>query len=153
MVAENAAMSALGDIIPDAEVLLGLQPEEVGVALLEVLNSPSYPEEKFNPHNVIRGLFRVPNEVYPSERQIEIEHALMEAWTWLQNEGLIAPLPDVGEAKGGWCFVTRRGRELGSRSDLDAYRRASALPKGLLHAAIRRLLDQLHSWEIRHRRL
>lgn len=60
----------------------------------------------------------------------------MEAWTWLQNEGLIAPLPDAGEAKGGWCFVTRRGMDLRSPGDLDAYRRASALPKSLLHAAI-----------------
>ncbi len=129
-------MPTLGDIIPDADVLLGLQPEEVGAALLAVLNSRGAPAQEFNPHNILGELFPLHNEVYPRERQDEIGQALMEAWTWLRREGLTATDPDATSAKGGWAFVTRRGRELRSVGDLDAYRQASALPKNLLHPAI-----------------
>ena len=126
-------MPTLGDIIPDADVLLGLQPEEVGGALLVVLNSRGTPTETFHPQNMISDLFPLNNEVYPRERQEEIGQALMEAWTWLRREGLTATDPDVSNARGGWAFVTRRGRELRSIGDLDAYRQASSLPKNLLH--------------------
>ncbi len=129
-------MPTLGDIIPDADVLLGLQPEEVGAALLSVLNSRGTPEQIFHPQNMIGEHFPLNNEVYPPERRDEIGRALMEAWTWLRREGLIATVPEVTDAKGGWAFVTRRGRELRSVGDLDAYRQASALPKNLLHPAI-----------------
>jgi hypothetical protein len=44
---------------------------------------------------------------YPPEFHTAIGRALMEAWLWLEREGLIAPDPDKGGQ--GWVFVTRRG--------------------------------------------
>jgi uncharacterized protein (TIGR02391 family) len=57
----------------------------------------------------------------------------MEAWVWLEREGLIAPKP--GQS-GEWVFVTRRGRKIKDRSGLDSYRRSDLLPRHLLHPII-----------------
>lgn len=68
---------------------------------------------------------------YPEGRRKEIEHALLEAWNWLVQEGLIAPTADHG-----WHFITRRGKKLSSRVSLAAYRNTVALPRKLLHPNI-----------------
>lgn len=70
---------------------------------------------------------------YPSEKQEACSRALMEAWVWLEREGLIAPRPGQ---QGEWVFITRRGRQAGSPEALRAYRRANMLPRQLLHASI-----------------
>lgn len=57
----------------------------------------------------------------------------MEAWVWLEREGLIAPSPQQG---GDWVFITRRGQSLKTAPDLAAYRNANLLPKALLHPSI-----------------
>jgi uncharacterized protein (TIGR02391 family) len=53
---------------------------------------------------------------------------------WLQGEGLVAPKPD--DAHGHWYFVTRKGRQLKTGEQIDAYHRAAAFPRQLLHAAV-----------------
>jgi uncharacterized protein (TIGR02391 family) len=58
----------------------------------------------------------------------------MEAWSWLEREGMIAYDPNgVG---GDWVFVTRRGARMRTADDLKAYRLAEKLPRQLLHPAI-----------------
>jgi uncharacterized protein (TIGR02391 family) len=49
----------------------------------------------------------------------------MEAWVWLEREGLIAPRPR--ETSGQWVFVTRRGKSLKNRSDFSAHQRTNLL--------------------------
>jgi uncharacterized protein (TIGR02391 family) len=57
----------------------------------------------------------------------------MEAWGWLERENLIARKPgDTSE----FVFITRRGQQMTSAADLQAYRRAAFLPRQLLHPAI-----------------
>jgi len=48
------------------------------------------------------------------DQQGEISKALMEAWVWLEREGLIAPKP---ESQGNVVFVTGRGKRLKNASD------------------------------------
>jgi uncharacterized protein (TIGR02391 family) len=72
-------------------------------------------------------------EGYPREYQERISYALMEAWVWLEREGLLAPRPGT---QGEWVFVTRRGRQLATREDLDRYRHGELLPRQLLHPRI-----------------
>jgi len=78
--------------------------------------------------------FSLPHTIreYPEEHHKIISRALMEAWVWLEREGLIAPEP--GEE--GWVFVTRRGQQLRNAADLTAYRRSDLLPRRLLHPVI-----------------
>ena len=115
-------------LIPDPEALLALEPEELAGAVLQCLNSlNSSSSGQLNRYN-----FSLPNTVqeYPPEYQTRISEALMEAWVWLEREGLLAPKPGSG---GEWVFVTRRGRQLATAEDLASYRRSNVLPRRSLH--------------------
>lgn len=121
---------SIQSLIPDAQTLLALEPEELAGVLLQYLNSLPETSSDLNRHN-----FSLPNTVqeYPRECHAQLGRALMEAWVWLEREGLLAPSPQQG---GDWVFITRRGRSLKSAADLAAYRKANLLPKALLHPSI-----------------
>lgn len=122
---------SIHSIIPDPETLLVLEPEELAGIILEYLNSLSPGESgQLNRYN-----FSLPNTVkdYPYQYQERISQALMEAWVWLEREGLIAPKPG---SQGEWVFITRRGMLLKNATDLQAYRKAELLPRHLLHPVI-----------------
>src|SRR5574341_114760 len=122
---------SISSIIPDPETLLALEPEELAGVVLEYLNSLSENDlGQLNRYN-----FSLPHTVqgYPSQYREKIGQALMEAWVWLEREGLIAPRPG---SQGEWVFITRRGRRLKKTADLQAYRRADLLPRHLLHPLI-----------------
>ena len=124
-------MSSFYEFMPNYEVLLDLEPEELAGIILEYLNSIP------NPSELTRYAFGSPETVaeYPSEHQENIRQVLIEGWVWLENEGLIA-LSRAGSFDGGKIFITRRGRKLKTSEDLEAYRRANLLPKKLLHPVI-----------------
>ncbi len=113
-------------LLPDAEALLALEPEELAGVVLQYLVS-SGSEGQLNRYN-----FSLPHTVkeYPPEYRESISMALMEAWVWLEREGLLAPKPGT---QGEWIFVTRRGRQLATPKDLQAYRRGNLLPRQSLH--------------------
>ena len=117
-------------IIQDHEKLLALAPEELAGVVLECLNSLPENSGQLNRYN-----FSLPHTVkeYPQAHQESISRALMEAWVWLEREGLIAPRP--GDT-GNWVFITRRGKTLTSASDFKGYRLADILPRQLLHPVI-----------------
>ncbi len=72
-------------------------------------------------------------EGYPEAKREAASRALMEAWVWLEREGLLAPRPgDTGDG----VFITRRGEVAATPDALKAYRRANLLPKQLLHPRI-----------------
>jgi len=126
-------MPPISELLPDAEVLLDLEPEQLAGYLLEHLNSLPEPERaRLNRYN-----FFLPGagaaRGYPAGRQGEILRALMEAWVWLEAEGLLAPQPGT---HGEWQFITRRGRRLAGRVDFDAFRMSKLLPRGQLHPLI-----------------
>jgi uncharacterized protein (TIGR02391 family) len=60
--------------------------------------------------------------------------AFLEAWVWLEREGLI--LPRIGAGHPDWITISRRGLRMRARADVAAYRLASLLPAGQLHPAI-----------------
>lgn len=117
-------------IIPDAEALLKLEPEELAGVVLQYLNT--CPE---NGGDLNRYNFGLPHivEQYPEKYRSEISKALMEAWMWLEREGLLAPKPGTD---GNWVFITRRGKQIKKSSDLDKYLKSNMLPKQLLHPLI-----------------
>src|SRR5271156_4606595 len=113
------------EIVPDWRDLVALEPEELAGVLIMHLNSLSPNEhQRLIKHN----FFRSPAVLaYPREAHDTVAKALAEAWAWLERECLIAAQPaDVGH-----MTVTRRGQKLVARSDYDAYRRASALPRAM----------------------
>jgi len=126
----------LQELLPDAEVVLALQPEELAGLLLEVLNSSI----EFGKGRARENYFHRPNwigdathsrEGYPHARLEEIKRAVLEAWSWLEHAGLVAPHPDA--STWGQYFVTRRGQAIRSKEDFEKYRHATLLPRPLLH--------------------
>jgi uncharacterized protein (TIGR02391 family) len=121
-------------LIPDADQLLALEPEELAGVVLEYFNSLSEGQlSQLNRHN-----FTLRDTVsgYPASKHNAILRALAEAWGWLEREGLIAPRPANEIFSGESYFVTRRGAQITHAADLEAYRRADMLPKRLLHPVI-----------------
>lgn len=122
---------SIHSIIPDHEAILALEPEEVAGVVLEYLNSIDQSREGMpNRYN-----FSLSNTVeeYPKEVREQILEVLMEGWSWLEREGLIAPKPGQ---QGEWVFVTRRGRMIKTADQLKAFRRSDLLPRQLLHPII-----------------
>ncbi len=126
---------SLHSILPDHEHLLALEPEELAGYVLEHLNSlgkqsPNRAEDILNRQHYIHS-DRIAK--YPKEKHQAIMCALTEAWRWLEREGLLAPRPQESEE---WVFITRRGQQIKSRVDLQTFRSANLLPKGILHPLI-----------------
>ena len=122
---------SLYSLVPDAKALLELEPEELAGVLVEYLNSLSTSEQRqLNRYNI--GLPHTVQE-YPQDQQKELSQALMEAWVWLEREGLLVPRPGKRD---GWVVISRRGQQLRTRDQVDAYRRANWLPRQLLHPRI-----------------
>ena len=118
-------------LLPDAKALLELEPEELAGVLLQYLNSLSPSEQRdLNRYNF--GLNSTVQE-YPQDQQEDVSRALMEAWVWLEREGLLVPKPG---SQGDWVFISRRGRQLTTRSHVDQYRQANLLPRCVLHPRI-----------------
>ena len=121
---------SIHSLLPDAEALLDLEPEELAGVLLEYLNSlPPSEEQQLNRHN----FFLSSTKDYPQDREKEVRQALMEAWVWLEHEGLLVPNPDQS---GEWVVISRRGRELETRDRVSDYRHANLLPRQQLHLRI-----------------
>jgi uncharacterized protein (TIGR02391 family) len=123
-------MRSIFSLLPDSEALLAFEPEELAGYLLEYLNFLSNSERgSLNRYNFsLHGA-----EGYPQQYRESISKALMEAWVWLEREGMIAPKP--GE-QGEWIFITRRGQQLKGHTDLETFQRSNILPKKLLHPII-----------------
>jgi uncharacterized protein (TIGR02391 family) len=123
----------LASLIPNADNLLSLEVEELAGAFLVYLNdsfNPRVNQGLISLYNLMVGFRQNPE--YPG-RQDEVNRALMEAWSWLQREGLI--VRDSNQTS-EWWFVSRRGQRLRNLSDFSAYKNASALPKGQLHPVV-----------------
>ena len=119
-------------MLPDAASVLALEPEELGGVLLEHFNSMTVQEQfQLNRHN-----FLMSPEVlgYGRDPQDRLAYVFAEAWAWLERECLIALKPNAGGSHG--YFITRRGQKLIDRDAYEAYRRASMLPRSLLHPRI-----------------
>jgi len=119
-------------VLPDPDVLLALEPEELAGALIQHFNSlPDYERTSIHPDN-----FTNPNgppiSSYSQEYQGRVGEALMEAWEWLVREGLMARKP----GSPGWYFVTRRGKQINNADQFTAYKKAKLLPSQLLHPLI-----------------
>ena len=124
-------MRGFYEFMPDPEIVLELEPEELAGYLIEYLNAlPPAESGQLNTYNF--GQIRTV-EGYAREYRRKIQLVLMEAWVWLEREGLLAPQPGKG---GDWIFITRRGKKMKGHADLEAYRRSSLLPREFLHPVI-----------------
>jgi uncharacterized protein (TIGR02391 family) len=129
----------LASLVPSADDFLRLEVEEVGWVLLVHLASLGdnsgdgrvWNGGRISQYNFFNWLDQQP--VYGTRRE-DVNRALMEAWGWLQHEGFL--VREVGSGGSESFFVSRRAKQLQTRTDFDAYRKAGLLPRGQLHAQI-----------------
>ena len=136
--------SKLFEMLPDAEHLLSLEPEELAGPLLVSLEG----SDRINPEIIISyndmareiniSERKIPNLNYPSGCHQEILFALMEAWQHLVCEGFVAPRPiRLSDSptidKRNIYFITRRGKKIETLENYEDYRKADLLRKHQLH--------------------
>jgi len=115
------------DLVPDAEALLLLQPEEIGELLMELIHAgPAWGGGLTAAHAATAA-----NRHPPPHREA-LREAIVEAWSWLEHAGLISRYKP-GEGDPNQCFVTRRARSMRTCAEVALYRKAGLLPKELLH--------------------
>lgn len=121
------------DIVPDAEALLGLEPEELAGVVMEYLNSlPASERRNISRYNFLHDPMHLFRE-YPSDSREPLAVAFNEAWQWLEREGLLVRKV---ASSGDWSDISRRGERMKKRGDVDAYRHANLLPREQLHPTI-----------------
>lgn len=133
---------SLSSLVPDVSDLLALEVEELAGVLLVHLNSYEkmagnavYQNGLLSQNNFIRAQEPTGYGQKPEygDKQKDANRALMEAWAWLEREGILIRDPNQPAA---WFFISRRGQCMRSQQDFGAYRKASLLPKSQLHPLI-----------------
>jgi uncharacterized protein (TIGR02391 family) len=98
---------------PDRATLLELEPEELAPLLLRYLTGP-HASGMLNRFNFMQN---IPDGL--------LAQRFMEAWMWLEREGLLAPWPpDIGFVR----FVTRRGHAVVSEEHFDTFLQTKFFP-------------------------
>lgn len=130
-------MNELPIAIPDPEVLLALEPEELAAKMLFLIRRRS-DAAMFNLGNLrgeLWGRSFSGTPQYPRERQKEIDLALAEALAWLEAQGLIVPA-EGRNGQNGWRHLSRRARKFENETDFQNFAVARRLPKETLHPRI-----------------
>ncbi|NJO34036.1 MAG: TIGR02391 family protein [Rhodospirillales bacterium] len=120
-------MGDLTTAIPDAAALLALEPEELGAKIL-FLARRRHGEKMFVPGNYaseLLGQFGAAGG-YPANRETEVQLAVIEAWAWLEAQGLVVPEPGMN-GQNGWRRFSRRARRFENEEDFAGFTSAKML--------------------------
>jgi uncharacterized protein (TIGR02391 family) len=127
-------MPLLQQMIPDVDAVLALQPEELGMYVLEAAKTNM--QNGIVSMSSVMVMHGVPPQHDPYHaRQREVELAVIEAWDWLRTQGLLVPAPGINGTNGS-CVVSRRGQQIAAPEDFERFRAASEFPKSMLHPLI-----------------
>jgi hypothetical protein len=142
-------MNELPQSIPDAQVLLSLQPEELAGKMLFILRKRNQGRntagESFILSTLLSNLWPT-NYVagyeppYPAELRNEINLAIAESWGWLIAQALLVPVGTAGNADS--YVLGRRALKFQDESQFATFIVTRMLPKDSLHP---RLADKVWS--------
>jgi uncharacterized protein (TIGR02391 family) len=124
-------MPGLLEILPEADSLMSLSAEDLGLILLELIQKQK--ALRFTPLEFEQPIWNANSPGYPQVKRIGVNRTIAEAWQWLQNEGLI--MVDLDQPN-GWFCLTRKGASITSQADVDAYQHGNLLPAGVMHPKI-----------------
>ena len=127
-------MLQLQQTIPDPDVLLALEPEELAAKLLLLICGRTDLGAGYHPGNLEDELWQTSHgqPSYLRGRQTEISLAVAEALAWPEAQGLA--VPDSGmNGTNGWRRLSRRAFKLGNPADFAQYAMARRLPREGLH--------------------
>ena len=116
--------------IPDPEVLIAMPtPELAGIVLSEINRDTGI-------KTIHTANFTLPGNLtdYDQAHMAEAQLALMEAWCFLCNEGMLVPEP--GNHTTDWHVVSRLGKSIESIDDFNSYLHSRLFPKKSIHPKI-----------------
>ena len=118
----------LRDLVKNPTFLLELKPEELAKFVLVYLVESG---EKF----IARANFATETLLRecPKDKNKDCAKALMEAWSFLETAGLIAPEPGTQYAN---VFITRRGKEVVKNDEYTKFLKTRLFPRESLHPVI-----------------
>jgi hypothetical protein len=114
-------MFQLLQAIPDPDVLLALEPEELAAKLLFLIRNRPDLGARFHAGNLADEIWNqnLDQPSYPREREADISLAMAEAFAWLEAQGLA--VPDSGiNGSNGWRRLSRRARRIENEADFAA---------------------------------
>jgi uncharacterized protein (TIGR02391 family) len=131
----RAFMRDLAAVIPDVNMLLALEPEELASKLLFILRKRLASGQRSvhlaNALNEVDGHFG--NDTpWPVQNSQQIKIAVTEAWHWLVAQGMIIPTPD-GNGVNGFSILSRRAGSFEDARAFAAHKVSRLLPKDILH--------------------
>ena len=126
----------LHELIPEAETLLILDPEQVGGCMLRVMNSRNGRERMVTLTHWLHELYNQPRQGFQPNLRDDVYRAIAEAWNWLEVQGLLV-WPDDANGKNGWRVPSRRGEKLTQEDDVKRYLQGTNLPRGFIHPRLR----------------
>jgi uncharacterized protein (TIGR02391 family) len=130
-------VETLNSLIPDVNVLLAMEPEELAPILMK-LAKQHMQNGLFHESTIpvaYDGSFNVPTNSYSRNRQNEIEIVSSEAWTWLRINMLVVPAGGIN-GRNGFMIFSRRGTQTLDSTKFSSFREAAAFPKTLLHPSM-----------------
>lgn len=116
-------MASPSDFYPSHDDFMEFEPEELGVLLLRHMASVESANYLLHLGNYF-GDKAVSQYIDTSNDPTAVKRRLTEAWIWLENEGMLAPLVEHGR---DWVFVTGRGHRLLDEQNWEAFSRARLL--------------------------
>lgn len=127
-------MSSLEKVLPDFDILMALEPEELAVLILQLI------KEHYSDKNLhIQVLTSLVDRMYNDEVHAIAQRnksgtklAIKAAWQWLENNGLLMPQESTN-GQNGFRELTLKGIAIETDEDLDRYKVTSRIPKCTLH--------------------
>jgi uncharacterized protein (TIGR02391 family) len=131
----------LADVEPDDDVVVALEPEELGLRILQVLAEWPQHLTEIQLRPFVNGALQ---SFSTSTRQPEIQEAIREAWSWLEGQGLLIPDPRYVRTESR--VLSRKAKRLAKEPNARRAIIGHRLPKETLHPRIREDV-----WSLYHR--
>jgi uncharacterized protein (TIGR02391 family) len=140
----------LSDVIPDADVLYALEPDELGLRMLPVLADwPGlYPWLSLTLSDfiaVVCGTAPHCSAQYGIEQNARVELAIREAWAWLEGSALLITRSRHGEPN-LVRTLSRRANQLAREPEARRVLSVRRIPRDALHPMIREDVWALYHW-------
>lgn len=141
----------LSEIVPDPDVLIAYEPDELGLLMLPMLAEQGHYGVRLSGEiAAVNGTGQTENQ-YSNGNPSEIERAIREAWAWLRGEALLVPRPPDPATHQVWqgddnleMRLSRRAQRLATQRVAQRKLTARRLPKEILHESIREDVWQLY---------
>ena len=121
-------MNSFRELIPDAEILLGMHPPELAGYILEFLKQIDESNKPlWHRRNFIMG---AQEDFKQFDRKLAVGIACSASWSWLETNGIICRHPDQDHDV---YVFTHRGEEIPNREALKKIIGSEQLPDSFIH--------------------